>query len=349
MERQDLSLNYIYGTGKFGNCLFGIFKEMGVKVDYFVQTETPIKKNVENIPLISYRDMKKIEGNKNIFIAINDCRTVNMIKKKINELGCKNKILVYDCRNFVNDNVWHNASREALVSGEKHCIICGSDLKEFLPGGIKHDIFKKHHIIGGGYRNNYLCPCCDSSDRERWLCYILKTKTDIESMQGRILHFAPEKNVQELICKNPAIDYYTGDIRAGVAMHVTDITDIQYADDVFDYVISNHVMEHILDEGKAVSEIKRIMKKNGKWIFSFPICTDMKTLEDDNVAMPEERLNTYGQEDHVRLYGIDYKERFEKYGLKIQVFSPEVEFNKADIDKFGFIKDDVIMIAQKCN
>lgn len=102
-----------------------------------------------------------------------------------------------------------------------------------------------------------------------------------------------------------------------------------------------------MEEKKAVSEVKRVLKPGGKWIFSFPICTDMKTYESNAVISPEDRLKEYGQEDHVRLYGYDYKERFENYGLKLEIFSPEQEVSEKDIEKYRFIKDDVIVLATK--
>lgn len=229
----------------------------------------------------------------------------------------------------------------------KFCILCENKLNKFLPSGIDEEIFKKHYIIGGGYRRNVVCPYCGSNDRERWLYYVLKNKTDISKLSGRILHFAPERGVVNYIKQNNKIDYYTCDIVPGKAMHVVDITDIQYKDNIFDYVICNHVMEHIVDEEKAVFEIKRVLKNNGKWIFSFPICTDMETYEDETIVTPKDRLKKYGQEDHVRLYGYDYFNRFQGYGLELQVMSPEIELNAESIKQYGFIKDDVIIIAQK--
>ncbi len=130
-------------------------------------------------------------------------------------------------------------------------------------------------------------------------------------------------------------------------MHITDITNIQYKDETFDYVICNHIMEHISDEEKAVYEIKRVLKQDGKWIFSFPICMDMKTYEDKSIVLPHERLKAYGQEDHVRLYGYDFAERFEKFGLRLQIYTPQNEMDDFEIDKLGFIKDDVMIIADK--
>lgn len=231
--------------------------------------------------------------------------------------------------------------------GSKYCIVCGSEVAKFIPFGSIAAVFKEHHVIAAGYRENCVCPVCRCFDRVRFQYYILKNKTNIETMSGRILHIAPEKGLFRLITSNPCIDYYSGDIIPRRAMHFTDITDIQYKDGVFDYVISNHVLEHIKDEAKAVSEIKRVLKKDGKWIFSFPICTDCTTIEDESITEPADRLRVFGKSDHVRLYGTDYRGRFEKYGFKITVYSPQNEFNEDEIEKYGFIADDVVMIAEK--
>lgn len=229
----------------------------------------------------------------------------------------------------------------------KKCIICGNEFDYFLAGGSTEELFSKHHIIGGGYRKNCACPKCGIIDRERWLYYVIKNKTDIEKLNGKILHFAPEKSIIDYISSNKNIDYYTCDIQIGRAMHIVDITNIQFKDETFDYVICNHVMEHIPNEKKAISEIKRVLKKDGKWIFSFPICTDMVTQEDKKVVSAEDRLRLYGQEDHVRLYGKDFAKRFEKYGLNIEIYSPKKELKKDKIEQYGLISDDIIMIATK--
>ncbi|MCM1425830.1 MAG: glycosyltransferase [Eubacterium sp.] len=343
---EKTNMKFIYGAGKYGKLLLQWMIENGVKIDYFVQTNEPQEKAVDGIPVVSLQDMNDMEANKIIFIAMNNPEVIDEIKKNLYaDNGSETMIQVYDCRSFINDNL--ACLCRTISSGEKQCIICNNNVAGFLPAGSKEKIYEQHYIIGGGYRQNCICPCCQSMDRERWLYYVLKNKTDIFQCDGRVLHFAPEERVAELIKQNKKIDYYTGDVVARRAMHITDITDIQYKDEIFDYVISNHIMEHISEEEKAVSEIKRVLKKDGKWIFSFPICTDMKTYEDENIILPEERLAVYGQEDHVRLYGCDYKERFEKYGLKIQVYSPQDELDREQIEKLGFIKDDIIMIAMK--
>ena len=230
---------------------------------------------------------------------------------------------------------------------EKYCLLCHHFVDKFKPSGVKEEIFEKHHIIGGGYRMNVVCPFCGCGDRERWLYYVATKYTNLSELKGKVLHFAPESSVREFIMSNINIDYYSCDITPWKAMHVADMTDIQFKDSTFDYVISNHVLEHIVDEEKAISEIKRVLKSDGKWILSFPICTDMDTYEDKSIITEQDRYKAYGQEDHVRLYGRDYKERLEKYGLKITIYSPENKLSEEDINKYGFIRDDVIIIAEK--
>ena len=257
------------------------------------------------------------------------------------------KFVKYNKETPVEENISEQTTEIENKKLKCKCIICDGEFENYIPAGSTEELFQKHHIVGGGVRKNCLCPKCGKMDRERFLYYVIKNKTKISELNGRILHFAPEETIVNYIGENKNIDYYTCDIELGRAMHIVDITDIQFKDETFDYLICNHVMEHIPDEAKAVSEIKRVLKKKGKWIFSFPICLDMTTQEDKNIKTPEERLKYYGQEDHVRLYGKDYLKRYEKYGLKIEVCTPKKYFNEEEIEKYGFIPDDIIMIATK--
>lgn len=335
---------FIYGAGEYGKKLQEYFSCMGIVIDSFIQTEEPDNKVIDTIPVITIKNFKeKQKGKSVIYIAIANEKIIREIKENLYSLREQGSIVVYDAKSFIEDNLRDNCNVE--LQGSKECIICGESVRDFLPAGRKQELFDNYHVIGGGYRKNAICPCCGSLDRERWFYYILKNKLKVLEMTGRILHFAPERRVSKLIGINEKIDYYTGDIAHGRAMHITDIVDIQYKNDTFDYVICNHVMEHIVDEKKAVSEIKRVLKPNGKWIFSFPICIDMETYEDEEMITPSQRLEAYGQEDHVRLYGKDFEERFQNYGLKLEIYSPQKELDELMIEKWGLIEDDIIIVA----
>lgn len=208
-------------------------------------------------------------------------------------------------------------------------------------------LFREHHIIGGGHRESYSCPVCGGVDRERWQLWVLSRETGIFREKCRVLHFAPEPHISEFIAANSYCEYYTGDIVPGRAMHQTDILDIQYKDETFDYVIMNHVLEHIEDIEQGMSEVKRVLKTEGKLIISFPICTDMDTLKLPRSLTPEERLKYYGQEDHVRLFGRDYLQRIRDFGLDVEVFTTSEQLATDEVRRFGFIEDDVLMVCRK--
>lgn len=335
----------IYGAGRYGKIMLKYLNNITDGCDYFVQSQTPGCERIEGVPIISLKEMVDIKADKLIFIAMDNTKIIREIEKNIyDSCSSDNKVWVYNCRGFIKDNFPVRHIISSSVS--KQCVVCGNGVEEFCPWGIDEEIFLRYHIVGGGYRKNCKCPHCGAIDRERWLYYVLENHTDISKMNGKILHFAPEVAIESYIRKNAQIDYYSGDIVQGKAMHIINITDIPYKDAMFDYVISNHILEHIMDEEKAISEIKRVLKKDGKWIFSFPVCMDIKTYEDEGNVSPEQRLRAYGQVDHVRLYGNDFVKRFERYGLKLNVYSPRNELSDELIDKYGFIKDDIIVVAR---
>lgn len=140
--------------------------------------------------------------------------------------------------------------------------------------------------------------------------------------------------------------YITGDINSAVADKIVDVTNICYPDHVFDYVIINHVLEHIPDEKKAMKEIKRVLKVNGKCIFSMPICEDEDTYESEDAFTEEERLREYGQKDHVRLYGRDVKERIGQYGYHITEYKASELLTEKEICDMRVIKEDRVFIAK---
>lgn len=162
-----------------------------------------------------------------------------------------------------------------------------------------------------------------------------------------MLHFAPEDKIREIIRLNKQCDYYDADIEQGRARHVIDMTKILFQDNVFDYIIANHILEHVREEEKALSELKRVLKKDGKLILSFPICKDKKTEEETAELSEQERIIRFGQEDHVRLYGTDYKESLEKRGFRCRYYSPEDSLSAEKIEKYGLISEDVCIVCEK--
>ncbi len=334
----------IYGVGDYGKRLYFFLKSIGNRVDFFCQTCSYDETSYDGIKIINLNELSEIKGELIIFIAICDKKTSNLVKKKLLQLN-RNDICIYEFGEFISNNIM--GINEA--SNVHYCNICGKRVEKFesahWPG---KELFEKHYVIGGGgYRENIYCPICHSTERRRWQHWVLAKHTNILKSKCSVLHIAPESEISPQIESNELCDYYTGNIVPGAKYRV-DVTDIQFRDSYFDYIIINHVLEHITNQERAISELRRVLKVNGKIIISFPICMDMDTYENVNVKTAEERLAEYGQEDHVRLYGRDYREVLERYGLEIKkIFSPHDECSEDEIFRYGFAEDDIILICGK--
>lgn len=224
------------------------------------------------------------------------------------------------------------------------CSMCGTKLMYWEYLGNDYKLFSKKRVIGAGRRKGF-CPACGTMDKSRYVYYVLKEYTDI--FEGKsVLHFAPEKGLKDklLLAKG---SYITADIVPGVAEVVADITNLQFEDGMFDYIICNHVLEHVVDEKAALSEMRRCLKANGKAVVTVPICWEQETFEDPDIVTPEARIEYYGQEDHVRLYGNDIVNRFEQCGFRVYCYKNDDLLSLNDIKKYGFIPNDTVFILEK--
>ncbi len=332
----------IYGAGEYGKRLLHFLRSLGVEVDYFCQTEADAGMYVEEIPVVSFAALSKMEEPLQILIAMANKEVSRKIKMRLNGVFLE-QADVRDCGPLLEKDHEDNCSPKG------YCLLCSTPIESFCAGGFaeaeKIKVFREHHVIGGGWRATFQCPICGSIDRERWQLWVLSKYTGIFRDKCRVLHFAPEPHLSVFIAANPDCDYYTGDIVPGRAMHQTDIMDIQYKENTFDYVIMNHVLEHIPDMNIAMAEVKRVLKPDGKLVLSFPICADQDTLELPGVMTAAERLEKYGQEDHVRLFGRDYLERIKAFGLDVNTYSPKECCTQEEVARYGFIEDDVSIIC----
>ena len=96
-----------------------------------------------------------------------------------------------------------------------------------------------------------------------------------------------------------------------------DIADMNFEDNFFDVIICSHVLEHVKDDQKAMHELFRVLKPKGIAILQVPISkTARETFEDFSITTPEGREKYFGQKDHVRIYGKNYKERLNSVHFK---------------------------------
>ena len=229
------------------------------------------------------------------------------------------------------------------------CPICNSYLRMLNPFGLKFPVLTEKNVIGGGYRLNAQCPVCYSTDRERLLYLYLLKKTDFFSKKAKVLHVAPEGGLSRIIKAHSNVDYLTADIGANNVMVKMDITEISYPTETFDVIICNHVLEHIIDDERAMSELYRVLKSGGWGILQVPISLSLeKTYEDFSVIDPSERETIFGQSDHVRIYGMDYVDRLKKSGFDVSIFSwsKDPEFFESN-NKYGLLQSENIFVVNK--
>lgn len=230
------------------------------------------------------------------------------------------------------------------------CPLCNSYLRKFLPVGIKLPVLKEKNVVGGGYRQTGLCPVCGSYDRERLVYLYLLNKTDIFKKPHKLLYIAPETKLRDILENQASVNCLTADLYSNNAMVQMNITDIQFPDNSFDAIICNHVLEHIIDDYKAMSELYRTLKSGGWAILQVPLSLSLiTTYEDFSITTTSGREKAFGQMDHVRIYAKDYKDRLEKVGFNVNVFKWNTEAEKYGGGKnsFGLNEEENVYHANK--
>ncbi len=215
------------------------------------------------------------------------------------------------------------------------CPCCNGQFRKFLTGGVNH-------------RPNALCPRCNSLERHRLLWLYLKNQTNIFIDHLKVLHCAPEYIFQKVFKFLPNIDYVSAGLDAPFAEVKMDITNILYDDNSFDAILCNHVLEHVIDDHKAMKELFRVLKPGGWAILQSPIDIEReKTFEDPSIVLPKEREHFFGKDDHVRVYGLDYKDRLEQAGFTVKIDSYATDLGGDMSKKYGLPEHEDIYICGK--
>lgn len=236
-------------------------------------------------------------------------------------------------------SLWFSKIAPLVYYGKKYeDPISGKTYRKFLPYGYS----------GRAKRKNVLCPGSLSLERHRLLWLYLKNKTDFFTAKHKMLHIAPEQCFYKLFRKMPNINYTTADLNSPIADVKMDLHEAPFKDNTFDVIFCNHVLEHVEDDRKCMRELYRIMNKGGWGIFQVPMdSTRQTTYEDKSIVTPEAREEHFWQKDHVRLFGLDYKNRLEEAGFTVtaddyvNTFSPEL------IDRYRLPAGEIIYLCRK--
>lgn len=214
--------------------------------------------------------------------------------------------------------------------------IDGKKFKSFLPYGYEHP------------RENVLSPSTLSLERHRLLWLYLKNETNFFTDKLKVLHFAPEQAFYKRFRNQKNLDYTTTDLNSPLADVKADICNLPFAENSFDVIFCNHVLEHIPNDTKAMQELYRVLKPGGWGIFQIPQDLNRAdTYEDNSITDKKERAKIFGQYDHVRIYGRDYFSKLRSMGFKVEEVDYTNKLSIADVDHYRLAKGEIIPVVSK--
>jgi SAM-dependent methyltransferase len=203
------------------------------------------------------------------------------------------------------------------------CNCCGQQYEQFAPRyADKSDsaALAKHQVVAG-YGENVYCPNCLSTCRERLMIALFTNRIPVAGKH--ILHLSPEPNIFRFLKQQATVT--TADLMPGFyktidpAIQFADATRLPFADNAFNMVIANHIMEHIPDDVVAMREIYRVLQPGGIAVLQVPFSeTIPHTLEEPGINDPQKQSALFGQKDHVRIYALnDYLNRLQQAGFTV--------------------------------
>jgi SAM-dependent methyltransferase len=206
-----------------------------------------------------------------------------------------------------------------------HCPCCGNDSK-----------FRLHGLPP---RLNAICTKCGALERHRQHHLLLTDRPSLHA--GRdILHFAPER-ITRTHLEDSSKTYTACDIRPAPGDVEINIEAIDFEDQRFDLIVCHQVLEHV-DDRKALPELRRILRKGGTLILSTPVVEGWATTyENPAVETPADRLRHFGQEDHVRYYGADVRDRIRAAGFEIEEYTAV----EPAVQRYGLVRGEKLFLC----
>ena len=214
--------------------------------------------------------------------------------------------------------------------------IDGKSYRRFLPYGYAK------------VRENVLAPGTLSLERHRLFWLYLKNETTFFSAPLRVLHFAPEQAFVQKFKKQKNLTYTTTDLNSPIADVKADICDLPFKDNSFDFIICNHVLEHIPDDTKAMQELYRVLAPSGTAILQVPYDAKREiTFEDNTITDQSERTRIFGQYDHLRVYGMDYFKKLSSIGFNVNALDYTSGISSDDIERYRLCKGELLPVCKK--
>jgi SAM-dependent methyltransferase len=249
---------------------------------------------------------------------------------------------------------WVRTSRMSF--GDYACNVCGASFPAFQPrpsrttqrvlyglsAGI--DPFDNPLDRARGSDRRF-CPRCGEAERERFLFFLFEGHITL-AKTARVLHTSPGPFAQRALQKK--YRYISSDYRGSPLMtRKEDLCNLRFADASLDAVISFHVLEHVIDDRLALSEIRRVLRPGGAAIICVPADLSLSTTIDDTSLSREDRVRRFGHPEHHRLYGLDFVDRLEAAGFEVTEFEPRRVVPALVYERLGLLESDRIWLCRR--
>lgn len=199
--------------------------------------------------------------------------------------------------------------------------------------------------------DEYLCPVCGASDRDRLYAAYLRQalSSHSEARRLRVLDIAPAASLRRWCRRERSLEYRCADLYMDGVDDRVDITQMTcYADNHFDLIICSHVLEHVPDDRAATRELFRVLCPGGKGIVMVPIVKSLQaTIEDPRADTEADRWRLYGQHDHLRAYSRDgFCSLLAQAGFRVDTLTKQ-DFPEVDFERCGIASGSVLYVVRK--
>jgi hypothetical protein len=165
--------------------------------------------------------------------------------------------------------------------------------------------------------------------------------------ENRVLHVAPsEKSLVRYFSERGQAIF--GDLSPGryghTAIRKVDLMDISGLEP-FGLLYASHVLEHVPDDRKVLSNVFQKLTSGGQAWILVPI-HDADTVDGAGTESARDRERLFGQWDHVRQYGVDLSDRMRDAGFEVSIIDIS-DVSSADIQRHGLCDGDMIFVGTK--
>ncbi len=297
----------------------------------FSQTHLPNEQNIQNIihELFLRRNIR-ITYLRESISTNNPSGMLSVVSKYYGSLYDQGHLNYFEFIGSVinqTTKIYNTASQKKFCE----CTICGWKGMRFKPAFYKD-----------GFGDNLICEGCDSWGRHRRAWGLLQDGGYLKSGL-KILDTAPMKQLSQKI-QQYHVSYTSIDIEADRKPSIQgDLTKIPFKEKAFDLVLSMQVLEHIMDDKKALQNLISVTKDNGTLIISVPYNKKPGSVTREYGAP------NWDEFGHVREYGMDVVERFKEEGLQIEEFVWGEEKTTLDLLQLGIdpSEKEVFFICKK--